>query len=56
VVFSVIQKSQGPAFVFTLSSIFAFVGFLVTLFFLKNRQPDVPPEQKKSFGQIMGIV
>ncbi len=56
VVFSIVQKSQGPAFVFALSATFAFVGFLVTLIFLKNRQPDVPPEEKKSFGQIMGIV
>jgi MFS family permease len=56
VVFSVIQKSAGPAVVFTLSAIFALVGFLLTLLFLKNRQPDTPPEAKKSFGQIMGIV
>jgi MFS family permease len=56
VVFSVIQKSSGPDVVFTLSAIFAFVGFLLTLLFVKNRQPVTAPEEKKSFFQVMGIV
>ena len=50
------QKTAGPAFVFTLSAGFALLGFLVTLLFLKNRQPDTPPEEKKRFLETMGIV
>ncbi len=56
IVFSGILKTQGVSTVLTIAALFAAAGFVITLLFLKNRQPDTKEENKKSFRQVMKIV